>query len=101
MQSYLANVALNGWLDGGLSNPTVIPGRLEAVLAATPTLRGLLERFFADEEETVTFLGGLPKETVAHKARFYRIGQLALSLPAEHTRGHTEQIKGAIEALRG
>lgn len=99
-QSYLASVALDGWLDGGVSNPTVIPGRLEAVLATTPTLGGLLERYFADEAETVAFLRGLPEETVAHKARFYRIGQIALSLP-DHTRGHIEWIKRTVEAVRG
>lgn len=98
-QSYLASIALDGWLDGGVSNPTVMPGRLEAVLAAAPTLGKLLERYSADEAETVAFLRGLPEETVAHKARFYRIGQIVLSLP-DHTRGHIEQIKEAIEAVR-
>jgi uncharacterized protein YndB with AHSA1/START domain len=99
-QSLLATIALDGWQDGGQGNPTVIAGRLAAVLAVTPTLQGLLNRYFADEAETVAFLRGLPEETVAHKARFYRMGQIMTFLP-RHTRGHIEQIKKIIEAVRG
>jgi uncharacterized protein YndB with AHSA1/START domain/uncharacterized damage-inducible protein DinB len=98
--NFLANVALDGWLDGGPGNPTAIPGRLEAVLSMTPSLRGLLDRFFADEAETVAFLQRLPEETLAHKARFYRMRQF-LAFVSLHTREHTEQIKGIIEAVRG
>jgi uncharacterized protein YndB with AHSA1/START domain/uncharacterized damage-inducible protein DinB len=80
-QSYLASTALDGWLDGGPSNTTTIPGRLAAVQAVTPTFDGLLARLFADEAETVAFVRGLPEETLAHKARYYRIGQLIAGIP--------------------
>jgi uncharacterized protein YndB with AHSA1/START domain/uncharacterized damage-inducible protein DinB len=98
-QSYLAAIALDGWLDGGQENPTVIPGRLAAALAITPTLQGLLDRYLADEAETVAFLRGLPQETVAHKARFHRIGQTMTGLPG-HTREHIEQIRKIVQAVR-
>jgi uncharacterized protein YndB with AHSA1/START domain/uncharacterized damage-inducible protein DinB len=98
--NFLANMALDGWLDGGPGNPTAIPGRLEAVLSMTPSLQGLLDRFLADEAETVAFLHRLPEETLAHKARFYRMRQV-LAFVSLHTRDHTEQIKGIIEAVRG
>ena len=97
-QSYLATVALDGWVDGGQGNPTVIPGRLAAVLAVTPSLQGLVERFLLDEQETLALLRGLPEDTVAHKARFHRLGQTVLyNVP--HTRGHIEQIAGIVQAL--
>lgn len=98
-QSFLAAIALNGWRDGGPGNPAVIPGRLAAVTEAAPTLQGLLERFVADEVETVALLKGLPEETTAHKARFYRIGQYQAFSPI-HTRDHIEQIKGMVKAIR-
>jgi uncharacterized protein YndB with AHSA1/START domain len=99
-QALLAAMAVDGWQDGGQHNPTVIPGRLAAALATTPTLDGLVDRFLADEAETVAFLRMLPEETVARKARFYRIGQAIIGLP-DHTHGHVDQIKDTIKAVRG
>jgi uncharacterized protein YndB with AHSA1/START domain/uncharacterized damage-inducible protein DinB len=99
-QNFLANMALDGWLDGGPGNPAAIPGRLEAVLSMTPSLQGLLDRFLADEAETVAFLQRLPEETLAHKARFYRMRQ-ALAFVSLHTQEHTGQIKSTIEVIRG
>jgi uncharacterized protein YndB with AHSA1/START domain/uncharacterized damage-inducible protein DinB len=99
-QGLVAAMALDGWRDGGQHNLTVIPGRLAAVLTTTPTLEGMVDRFLADEAETVAFLRSLPEETVAHKARFYRIGQTIIGLP-DHTQQHIEQIKATIKAVRG
>jgi uncharacterized protein YndB with AHSA1/START domain len=99
VQNYLAAVALDGWLDGGPGNTAVIPGRLVAVLAVAPTLQDLLERYFVDEAEQVAFLRGLPEDTVAHKARFFRIGQAMAGLTS-HTRTHIEQIQGIVRAQR-
>jgi uncharacterized protein YndB with AHSA1/START domain len=100
IQNYLTATALDGWLDGGQGNPSAMPGRLEAVLAIAPALDDLLARYFADEAETVALLRGLPEETLAHKARYYRIRQIVAFLPL-HVREHIEQIKKAIEAIRG
>jgi uncharacterized protein YndB with AHSA1/START domain len=98
--SLLVNWAVNGWLDGGGIGADAIPGQLEAVLAVTPTLQGLLERYLTDEAETVAFLRRLPEETVAHKARYRRIGEAVLNGPG-HTREHIEQIKDTVAAVRG
>jgi hypothetical protein len=99
-QSNVSGVALYGWQDGGQGNPAVTPGRLAAVLAVEPTLEGLLKRYFADEKETVALLRGLPEETLARKARYYRIGQGIVFLPL-HTRGHIAQIQEIVKAVRG
>jgi uncharacterized protein YndB with AHSA1/START domain len=96
----LVNWAVNGWLDGGPINQDQIPGQLDAVLAVTPTLEGLVKRFLADRAETVALIRFLPDETVAHKARFRRITEAVL-FPPDHTREHIEQIKNAIEVVRG
>jgi uncharacterized protein YndB with AHSA1/START domain len=99
-QSNVSAAALYGWQDGGAGNPTVTPGRLAAVLAMEPSLEGLLERYFADERETVELVRGLPEETPAHKARYHRIGQGLIFLPL-HTRGHIAQIQDIVKAVRG
>jgi len=95
----LVNIALNGWLDGGPVYPDQIPGRLDAVLAVTPTLQGLVERFITDQAETAAIVRGLPETTIAHKARFRRMAELCLASP-DHAREHIEQIKQAIAAAR-
>jgi uncharacterized protein YndB with AHSA1/START domain len=97
---FLTNIAVNGWLDAGPVYPNQIPGRLEAVLAVTPTLPELLNRVVTDSAETVALLRGLPETTVAHKARFRRITE-RVSYGPDHTRGHIEQIKNTIQAVRG
>ena len=98
-QFILSSYALDGWLDSGPGNTATIPGRLAAVQATAPTLAGLLDRYLADERETVALLRGLPEETVAHKARTGRIGQAMAFLPI-HTRDHIEQIKTIVKAVR-
>lgn len=95
---FLTNMALNGWLDAGPVYPDQIPGRLEAVIAVTPTLEGMLERFLTDEAETEAIIRGLPETTVIHKARFRRIATFVIFGP-DHTRQHIEQIKKAIETV--
>lgn len=99
-QNFLATVALDGYFDSGDGNPTVMEGRLAAVLATTPTVAGLVERFYVDEDEMVSFFRGLPTETVEHKARFYRIGQYVGGLHPGHTREHIEQIKQVLAKVR-
>jgi uncharacterized protein YndB with AHSA1/START domain len=99
-QVFVVNMALNGWLDAGPVYPDQIPGRLEAVLAVTPTLHDLVDRFFTDEAEMVALVRGLPETAVLHKARFRRIAERVLYGP-DHTREHIGQIKAAIKAVRG
>lgn len=96
---FLVHMALNGWLDANPIDLNQMPGRLAAVLVATPTLEGLLERFVTDGVETVAILRGLPETAVAHKARFRRIVQASSYVP-DHTREHAEQIRRTVEAVR-
>ena len=97
---FLVNMAVNGWLDAGPIYPDQILGRLEAVLAVTPSLQGLVDRFIRDEAETVAIIRRLPETTMAHKARFRRIAQFVIYGP-DHTREHIEQIKKTVAAVRG
>jgi uncharacterized protein YndB with AHSA1/START domain len=92
-------VAVDGWVDTGPGDPAALSGRLAAVLQVTPTLAGMVSRFLADEAETVALIRRLPAATVAHKARFHRLSQYMVGLPA-HTREHVEQIKATIQAVR-
>jgi hypothetical protein len=73
---------------------------LAARLGSTPSLEGLLERYSADERETVELVHLLPEETLARKARYHRIGQGLISLPL-HTRGHIAQIQDIVKAVSG
>jgi uncharacterized protein YndB with AHSA1/START domain len=96
----LVNMAVNGWLDTGPISPDQILGRLKAVLAVTPTLQGLVDRFNTDEAETEAIIRRLSETTMAHKARFRRIAQFLVYGP-DHTREHIEQIKKTVAAVRG
>ncbi len=95
---FLFNIAANGWLDGGNVSYRQYPGRVEALLAVTPTVRGLLDRYLTAHAETMEMLRRLPKETVAHKARFRRIAEFELFGP-DHVREHVGQIQNIVEAL--
>ena len=87
----LVNIAVNGWWEGGPVYPDQIPGRLDAVLAVTPTLEGLVERFITDQAETVEIVRGLPETMLAHKARFRRMA-VCIQFGPVLTREHFEQI---------
>jgi len=96
----LVNLAVNGWMDADPVYPDDIPGRLEAIIALTPSLRGLADRLQADERETVELVRRLPAETVTNKARFRRIAQYVLFVP-DHTEEHLGQIRRTVKAVRG
>ncbi|MBN1135056.1 MAG: SRPBCC domain-containing protein [Anaerolineae bacterium] len=92
-------VAVDGFVDTGPGDPAALSGRLAAALEITPTLDGMVSRFLADEAETVALIRRLPATTVAHKARFHRLSQYMVGLPA-HTKEHIGQIKATIQAVR-
>jgi uncharacterized protein YndB with AHSA1/START domain len=95
----LVNMALNGWLDSGPVYPDQVPGRLASIMAVTPTLNALVDRFLTDEAETAALVRHLPQTAIAHKARFHRIARQIITVP-DHTREHIDQIRQAIEAVR-
>lgn len=99
-QTVLIYTAVSGWLDSEPFYMDQFPGQMGAVLAVTPTLKGLVDRFLLDEQETEALVRMLPETTVAHKARFRRLAQQVLSYP-DHTCEHIAQIKKNIEILHG
>ncbi len=84
------------WSD---SNPTNVPARIAAAIAAFPTLPALVEELKRHEAETVAMLAALPPEFMAHKGSFWRLAFITLGSP-EHFQTHLGQIRAAIEAAR-
>jgi uncharacterized damage-inducible protein DinB len=99
-QVFLINFAVNGYLDGGRIEPDQVPGRLEAILAVTPTVQGLLDRYLADVAETEAFVRRLPESASAYKSRLRRITLFTVANP-EHAEQHVEQIRQALRAVHG
>ena len=73
--------------------------RIEATLAAYPTLAELLAELKHLYAETLFMLANLPADFVARKASYWRVAFQALQINA-HFQVHFEQIKTAIQALQ-
>jgi uncharacterized protein YndB with AHSA1/START domain len=84
------------WSD---SNPTNVPARIAAAIAAFPTLPALVEELKRHEVETVAMLAALPPEFMARRGSFWRVAFITLGSP-EHFQTHLGQIRAAIEAAR-
>jgi len=84
------------WSD---ENPTNVPARIAATVAAFPTVSALLEELKRNEAETIAMIAALAPEFVAHKASYWRLGHNLLQLP-DHARTHFNQIRAALEAAR-
>jgi uncharacterized protein YndB with AHSA1/START domain len=81
-------------------NPTTIPEIFGMVFSAAKTVESLMARLEQDMEETLALFGALRQEIVAMKARYRQMAGYLHSW-SFHTRDHLEQIKAAIEAVRG
>jgi uncharacterized protein YndB with AHSA1/START domain len=81
-------------------NPTVVPEIFGMVFAAAPTVEKLVARLEQDMEETLALFGALRPQIVAMKARYRQMASY-LHYWSFHTREHLEQMKAAIEAVRG
>jgi len=86
------------WSDS-FENPTAVPARIGAVVAASPTIPALLEKLKRNEAETVAMLAALPAEFVARKRSYWRLSRDLLQA-SDHARVHLSQIRAAIEAAR-
>jgi len=86
------------WSDT-FGNPTNVPVRVAASVAAYPSVADLLGELRRNAAETVTMLAALPAEFVAHKASYWRLGYMLFQTP-EHVRTHANQIRMAIAAAR-
>ena len=80
-------------------NPSILPERLGAVLAAAPTVAALLNRFAQDQADTLAIVGALRPEILANRARYRRIAQFIFDM-ADHVHDHVAQIKAALAAAK-
>jgi len=87
------------WSDR-FENPTNVPARVSATVAAYPTLAAIVEAWKRSMAETAAMLAALPPEFVAHKGSFWRLGRDLLQAP-EHVQEHSAQIRAAVQAVRG
>jgi uncharacterized protein YndB with AHSA1/START domain len=87
------------WSDR-FENPTNVPARIGATVAAYPTLSAIVDAWKRSMAETAAMLDVLPPEFVAHKGSFWRLGRDLLQAP-EHVQEHSAQIRAAIQAARG
>jgi len=96
--NYLSNL-VDGYeptTDGFGSN---VNASVEATMRANPSIRGMLDELRRISEEYMIYVELLPKEFVANKGSYYRLGQGLLQANF-HLNGHTEQIKAALEAAK-
>ena len=75
------------------------PARVQATLAAIPTLDGLLSELECLLAETEAMVSGLPPEFVQRKRSYWRLGYNLLQTPA-HFLEHGEQISSALDLAR-
>lgn len=88
------------WTDE-FENVTNIQPRLQAIMAAYPTLAELVAEVKRNEKETVAMVAHLPAELAARRSIFVRIGRNLL--PADgssHADTHFDQMRAAIAAVK-
>jgi uncharacterized protein YndB with AHSA1/START domain len=82
--------------DSGFEYHVNIAERLNAVIAACPTLSALIKDLKRNIAETVALLSNLPEEFVAHKRSYTRLGENLLS-GSYHYQDHINQIQKIIQ----
>jgi uncharacterized protein YndB with AHSA1/START domain len=73
--------------------------RVEATVAAYPTIADLLAAYERSTDETVALLAHLPEEATRRKSSYWRLALIALDNPF-HFRGHLEQMGDAVRSAR-
>lgn len=87
----------DGGIGGFPNNPAAWIG---AITAVYPTLPSLVAAWKNCESETVALIAGLPDALVSRKATYFGIGNsLLFGLPT-HTRGHFDEMRRLIAAVR-
>lgn len=84
------------WYDDFGGN---LQGRVEATVAAYPTMAELREELRRNCDETVAFLTRLPEDFVARKGSYWRLAYNMVDEPY-HFSLHLDQMRSAIEAAR-
>ncbi len=100
LQEQVALTASGHWLEGN-PDQALYPDRLAAVLAAEPTLAGLLARFSRDMEETALLLEHFSPAAQADRYRYRQCLRLIFEYSGGHTAGHITQIRDTVAAVRG
>ncbi len=77
-----------------------LPEQFASVLATTPTVGALLDRFEREAAESRAFVAALTPEHRANKLRYRRIALMLLDF-AWHVNMHLEQVKKTIQAIQG
>ena len=95
-QMWIASMVDNQYLSGWPNNP--LPW-IKSV-AESYTMGELVEAFKHSEMETVRLLANLPEETVNRKATYIQIGFNALVFFPNHTQGHLNDLRQAIDDAR-
>ncbi len=86
------------WSDGQ-QNPTNVPARVNALVAAHVSLKGLLEELGRSQAQTVAMVEALPAEVIARKRTYWLLAR-DLQLAPYHLDDHLAQIQTAIQAAR-
>lgn len=73
---------------------------LDAIVAVTPTVSGLIDRLAKAKETTSKLLEGSSVALGARKGVMWRIGMNMLHFPGSHEREHLEQVKRTLEVAR-
>ncbi|HZD58414.1 MAG TPA: DinB family protein, partial [Anaerolineales bacterium] len=74
--------------------------RVDATVAAYPSMADLREELRRNCKETVAFLANLPDDFLARKGSYWRLAYNMVDEPY-HFNAHLDQMRSAIEAARG
>jgi len=76
-----------------------LPAQTDALVQAYGTTAELVKEFKRNQAETIAMLAALPEKFVEHKGTYWRVA-VPLLQTDDHTRGHLQQMRAAIEAAR-
>lgn len=76
-----------------------LPEQFASVLATTPTVGTLLDRFEREAAESRVFVAALTPEHRANKLRYRRIALMLLEY-AQHVNMHMEQVQKIVKAIK-
>jgi uncharacterized protein YndB with AHSA1/START domain len=73
--------------------------RIDATLAAYPSINALLEEYKLSTVETLVTIAHMPEDFATRKGSYWRVAFLAQQFPF-HFRTHLEQMQAAVKAAR-
>lgn len=94
-------IALGFTLEGEIGSLVMWPDLVAATIATEPTVKGMLERFARDQEDSALLVEHLSETTRADRYRYQAIVRTPFWFGEFHTEDHIEQIRRTVEAVRG